>query len=107
MNTTEITTIINDFNQKHNGNFNISQELIELLRYSLHCYYSICYNELKQEYENQQIESDRIALLQYKNLRKHFGEMVHTLLGESYYNLAMDVYDCDRIACEDIIKKYK
>lgn len=47
----------------------------------------------------------RISLLQYDNLRKHFQMMVDEILGENYYNMAMDVYDCDRICCEDIIRK--
>jgi hypothetical protein len=50
-------------------------------------------------------DENRVALLQYESLRKNFHKMVNDVLGEYYYNMAMDVYDCDRICCEDIIKK--
>ena len=49
----------------------------------------------------------RVSMLQYKSLRAHFNKMVTAVLGEDYYNLAMDVYDADRICCEDIVKKVK
>ena len=50
-------------------------------------------------------EENRVALLQYESLRKYFVKMMHDVLGKDYYNMAMDVYDCDRICCEDITKK--
>lgn len=50
-------------------------------------------------------EDNRIALLQYENLRKNFQQMVDDVLGEGYYNMEMDVYDCDAVCCEDITKK--
>ena len=31
--------------------------------------------------------------------------MVNDVLGEDYYNTAMDVYDADKICCQDITKK--
>ena len=52
-------------------------------------------------------EENRVALLQYKSLRKHFNSLVTKALGEDYYNMAMDVYDADRICCEDIANKCK
>tara|TARA_R110000744_G_scaffold71891_1_gene144839 strand:+ start:1898 stop:2155 length:258 start_codon:yes stop_codon:yes gene_type:complete len=52
-----------------------------------------------------QIEENRIALLQYESLRKNFSIMIDKVLGEDYYNMAMDVYDSDRICCEDITIK--
>lgn len=57
--------------------------------------------------ENQQkeIEESKISLLQYENLRKHFNRMTKEVLGEGYYNMAMDVYKSDEIACDDIINK--
>ena len=50
-------------------------------------------------------EKNRIALLQYESLRRNFSMMVDNVLGDDYYNMAMDVYDCDRICCEDITRK--
>ena len=50
-------------------------------------------------------EENRIALLQYESLRKHFGLMVDNTLGEDYYNMVMDVYEADKICCEDITRK--
>lgn len=52
-------------------------------------------------------EKNRVALLQYESLRGHFNKMVTDVLGEGYYNLAMDVYDADRICCEDVARKSK
>lgn len=48
---------------------------------------------------------DRISLLQYESLRKHFNQMVKDVLGDDYYNMGMDVYECDRLVCEDITAK--
>jgi hypothetical protein len=50
-------------------------------------------------------EENRISLLQYESLRKNFGVMIDKVLGDDYYNMAMDVYDADRICCEDITRK--
>ena len=50
-------------------------------------------------------EENRIALLQYESLRENFSLMIRDVLGKDYYNMAMDVYDCDRICCEDITRK--
>ena len=50
-------------------------------------------------------EKNRVALLQYESLRKNFSEMIDNTLGADYYNMAMDVYDADRICCEDITRK--
>jgi hypothetical protein len=33
--------------------------------------------------------------------------MITEILGDDYYNMGMDVYECDRICCEDIILKSK
>lgn len=52
-------------------------------------------------------EENRIALLQYQSLRNNFNKLIDEVLGEDYYNMAMDVYDADRICCEDIAKKCK
>jgi len=52
-------------------------------------------------------EKYKIDILQYQNLRKHFNKTIKTVLGKNYYNMGMDVYECDRITCEDIIKKTK
>lgn len=48
-------------------------------------------------------EKNRIPLMQYENLREHFGKVVESVLGKDYYNMGMDVYNCDAIACGDII----
>ncbi len=49
----------------------------------------------------------RISILQYNNLRKHFKKMVNNVLGENYYNMGADVYESDRLCCEDITRKAK
>jgi len=49
-------------------------------------------------------EENRVRLLQYENLRKHFRLMVNDVLGNGYYNMAMDVYEADRICCKDITR---
>jgi hypothetical protein len=52
-------------------------------------------------------EENRVTLLQYESLRKNFSLMVDDVLGVDYYNMAMDVYDCDKICCEDITREAK
>lgn len=47
-------------------------------------------------------ESDRIALLQYDNLRKHFQQLINDVLGKGYYNEGMDVYTGDEFSCRDL-----
>jgi Lar family restriction alleviation protein len=56
---------------------------------------------------NTRVNSKHIKLLQYENLRKHFRKMTDDILGKDYYNMGMDVYECDRIICEDITKQAK
>ena len=48
---------------------------------------------------------NRIRLLQYESLRSNFQKMVEDVLGKDYYNMGMDVYECDRICCEDITRR--
>ena len=60
----------------------------------------------KEFYESFYIKN-RDALLQYNSLRKNFNAMVTDILGSDYYNMAMDVYEADKICCEDITKKAK
>lgn len=50
-------------------------------------------------------DQHRISILQYNSLRLHFNAMVTAVLGEDYYNYAMDVYQSDITCCEDIMKK--
>lgn len=50
-------------------------------------------------------DENRVDLLQYASLRINFNLMIDDVLGEKYYNMAMDVYDCDRICCVDITEK--
>jgi len=52
-------------------------------------------------------DEERISLLQYDNLRKHFRQLVVDVLGESYYNEGMDVYTCDEYTCRDLKNKLK
>jgi hypothetical protein len=63
--------------------------------------------EKTQEFYKTFYEENKVKLLQYENLRKHFHQMVTDVLGKDYYNMAMDVYDADRICCEDITQKSK
>jgi hypothetical protein len=50
---------------------------------------------------------DSIREKQYENLRKKFNNVIKAVLGDDYYNLGGDVYSCDAITCEDIIREYK
>jgi hypothetical protein len=50
-------------------------------------------------------DEHRVSILQYHSLRGNFNKMVTDVLGDDYYNMAMDVYDADRICCEDITRK--
>lgn len=50
-------------------------------------------------------DENRVKVLQYDSLRLNFNKMVNDVLGGDYYNMAMDVYDADRICCEDITNK--
>lgn len=59
---------------------------------------------MSEEFYKKFYEENRIKILQYENLRSNFTKMVDDVLGKDYYNMAMDVYDCDRICCEDITK---
>jgi len=52
-------------------------------------------------------DENRVRILQYDSLRKNFQKMVNTVLGGDYYNMGMDVYECDRLCCEDITRKTK
>lgn len=68
----------------------------------------------RKSIENRELEfyknfydENKIALMQYKSLRKHFHKMVEDVLGKGYYNMGMDVYECDRLCCEDITNKSK
>ena len=58
--------------------------------------------ELKKQISVLSIDS-----IQYKNLRECFSKVVTEILGEDYYNMGMDVYTCDRLSAEDIIKALK
>jgi len=45
-----------------------------------------------------------VRLAQYRNLRAHFNKLIDEVLGPGYWNEGMDVYECDRITCEDIAR---
>jgi hypothetical protein len=61
--------------------------------------------EKDYEFYKKFYEKNRVSLLQYANLREHFNKMVNEVLGADYYNTGMDIYQCDRICCEDITYK--
>lgn len=67
----------------------------------------MCEEKKDLEFYKNFYDNNRIALLQYESLRKNFSLMVDDVLGDDYYNMAMDVYDADRICCEDITRKSK
>ena len=52
-------------------------------------------------------EENRIRVLQYDSLRRCFYKLVEDVLGKDYYNMGMDVYQCDKLSCEDIAFKLK
>lgn len=43
----------------------------------------------------------------YKELRKNFNKLTNEILGEDYYNMGMDTYNCDQETTDDILYKYK
>jgi hypothetical protein len=46
---------------------------------------------------------NRVEKLQYENLRKCFqANLIKPILGENYYNMAMDVYTCDECTTLDL-----
>lgn len=50
---------------------------------------------------------DNIEKMQYENLRKCFSNnIIDPILGKNYYNLALDVYECDRMTSEDVRDKF-
>jgi hypothetical protein len=66
--------------------------------------------QLEGESEEQKLhrefyEHNRVAMLQYESLRKSFSLMVEDVLGKDYYNMGLDVYNCDRLCCRDITTK--
>lgn len=62
-------------------------------------------DEKTLEFYKKFYDENRVKLLQYDSLRKNFHKMVDDVMGKDYYNMANDVYDCDRICCEDITQK--
>jgi hypothetical protein len=63
--------------------------------------------EKTPEFYRKFYEDNRVALLQYKNLRTHFNIMVANIFDEGYHVVVGDVYGADRACCEDITKKAK
>lgn len=49
----------------------------------------------------------KVSKMQYKNLRYYFQKLINNILGDNYYNMANDVYDCDEQCCEDIFNAFK
>jgi hypothetical protein len=64
-------------------------------------------DEKTPEFYKEFYTENRVKLLQYESLRKHFNKLITNVLGANYYNMAMDVYEADRICCEDIAFKTK
>lgn len=64
-------------------------------------------DEKSPEFYKAFYDENRVAILQYKSLRGHFNKMINDVLGPDYYNMAMDVYDADRICCEDVANKLR
>jgi len=58
--------------------------------------------EKTAEFYKKFYDENRVAMLQYRSLRENFNKMVNDVLGHDYYNMGMDVYESDRICCEDI-----
>lgn len=52
-------------------------------------------------------KTQEINMEQYKNLRSCFHKnLVEPILGEDYYNMACDVYNCDRITTEHLKREF-
>jgi hypothetical protein len=50
---------------------------------------------------------DEIKELQYENLRECFKKnLVNPILGDGYYNTAMDVYSCDALTTEHLKNEF-
>ena len=62
-------------------------------------------NEKDYEFYKKFYDDNRIRILQYENLRIHFRRMIHNTLGKDYYNMGMDVYECDAETCRHITQK--
>ncbi len=59
-------------------------------------------SEKSPEFYKTFYEKNRIKILQYDSLRKNFQKMVTDIFGINYYNMGMDVFECDRLCCKDI-----
>ena len=64
-------------------------------------------DEKSPEFYKEFYEKHRITVLVHDNLRKHFKTVIDEVLGDDYYNMGHDVYQCDELCCEDIIYKAK
>lgn len=53
------------------------------------------------------MNNDKIIRLKYSNLRENFNSLKNEVLGTEYYNMAMDVYECDRQIVKDMKRKFK
>lgn len=62
-------------------------------------------NKKTYDFYKSYYDKNRVSILQYNSLRKNFQKMVKNVLGSGYYNTGMDVYECDRLICEDITRK--
>lgn len=63
-------------------------------------------NDINPEYYKKFYEENRVKVMQYESLRTNFTKLHQDVLGRQYYNMGMDVYECDRITCEDLAVKF-
>ena len=85
------------------GDYILTKEGVTLLT---KFYYEKCKsNDNNMSHLQKFYDNNVVRILQYENLRTNFNKLVNDVLGKDYYNMAQDVYDSDRICCEDVIKK--
>lgn len=93
----------------------MNQDVEQALAWGLNQDYRSVAGVLAREVERLRVENDvykakaegnRISLLQYASLRKHFNALILAVLGTDYYNSGMDVYTCDAESCCDIAFKF-
>ena len=69
--------------------------------------YELAYTRYALAKIEAEVAENRIRILQYNSLRENFQKMITAVLGKNYYNMGMDVYECDKETCEDITRKSK
>ena len=56
---------------------------------------------------NKENKPNCIISLLYKNLRADYERLIEEILGADYYNMGMDVYTTDDLACTHMIREYR